>query len=137
MKVVGLDLGTVRIGVAVSDPGGIIASPHTVFVRSASEKKDHRALAELIGELGAERVVVGLPLSLDGGLGPAAQKIQAEVDRLTEVLGVPVDTWDERFSTVTAERSLREGKVNRRARREKVDKVAAAVILQSWLDGQA
>ena len=134
MRVVGLDLGSRRIGVAVSDPSGTVASPHAVIERSGDEGADHIAIAAMIISLAAERVVVGLPLSLDGTLGPAARAAQAEVDALAAVVPVPVETHDERLTTVTAERALRVQKVRARDRRRVVDKVAAAVILQSWLD---
>lgn len=85
----------------------------------------------------AELVVVGLPRSLDGGEGPAARGAIAEAKALANVVGVPVETHDERFTTVSAERSLREGGVRGPDRRRVVDKVAAAVMLQSWLDARA
>jgi putative Holliday junction resolvase len=134
VRVVGLDLGTRRIGVAVSDPSGTIASPLHVLERSGDAVADRRRLAELVREVGAERVVVGLPLSLSGATGPAAQATLAEVAHLAAALGVPVETCDERLSTVSAQGTLRTLGVKGHARRRSVDKVAAAVILQSWLD---
>lgn len=131
-----LDLGARRIGVAVSDPSGTLASPYEVIQRSGSAGADHRRVAQLVEEAGAERVVVGLPLSLDGRAGPAARKALAEVDELTEALDVPVETVDERFSTVTADRSMIERGMKAPARRKVVDQVAAAVLLQTWLDGR-
>ncbi len=133
-RVVGVDLGSRRIGLAVSDPSGTIASPHTVLQRSGDRALDHRAIAALVEEVGAERVVVGLPLSLDGGLGPAARAARAEADELAAVVGVPVETFDERLTTVTAERVLAEQGLRAEERRLVVDKVAAAVLLQAWLD---
>lgn len=130
----GLDLGSRRIGVAVSDRSGTLASPHSVLTRGPDVDTDHAAIAALVAELGAERVVVGLPLSLDGTAGPAAVAVRDEIDILTANLGVPVEAHDERFTTVTAERALTAQKVRARDRRHVVDKVAAAVILQSWLD---
>jgi putative Holliday junction resolvase len=89
-----------------------------------------------LGEgLGVERVVVGLPLSMDGSVGPAAEAALDEVGALRQALPVPVETWDERLTTVSAERSLRERGVRARDQRRTVDQVAAAVLLQSWLDG--
>ena len=131
---IGLDLGGRRIGVAVSDSGGAVATPYSVLPRSRVRATDHAALAALVAELEAERVVVGLPLSLDGTMGPAARAMAQEADELGEVVDVPVETWDERLTTVTADRSLREMKVKGKARRQVVDQVAAAVMLQSWLD---
>ena len=134
MRVVGLDLGGRRIGVAVSDASGTVASPHSVLERRGDIATDHAAIAALIAELGAERVVVGLPLSLDGTVGPAASAVRDEIEALAALLPVPVEAHDERFTTVTAERALTAQKVRARDRRRVVDKVAAAVILQSWLD---
>lgn len=136
MRALGLDLGTKRIGVAVSDRSGTIASPLTVLPRSRSQGEDHARIAELVRDEEAECVVVGLPLSLSGADGPAARAARAEAERLATVVGVPVETHDERLTTVTAERSLVAGGVRGPARRQLVDKVAAAVILQSWLDAR-
>lgn len=141
MRVLGVDLGTRRIGLAVSDPGGRLASPAGCVERSGDRGADHARLAATVAELAAEAVVVGLPLSLSGGTGPAARAALEEVDQLREVLSVPVHTQDERFTTVTAARSLREagprpGSTRARARRRRgaLDEAAAAVLLQSWLD---
>jgi putative Holliday junction resolvase len=136
MRAIGLDLGSRRIGVAVSDRSGTIASPLTVIVRSGDENADHGRIAALLAEEEAERVVVGLPLSLDGSIGPAARGAIAEAERLSSVVAVPVETFDERLTTVTAERTLREQGVKTRAGRGVVDKVAAAVMLQAWLERQ-
>lgn len=89
----------------------------------------------MVREVGAERVVVGLPLSLSGAAGPAAVAAAAEAEALAAVVGVPVETWDERLTTVSAERALRSGGVRGRAGRRVVDQAAAAVLLQAWLDG--
>jgi putative Holliday junction resolvase len=131
-RVLGLDLGTRRIGVAVSS--GTIATPHSVLERSRDRTDDHAAIAALVDEVGAERVVVGLPLSLDGTMGPAATAVAEEAVALGDVLAVPVETYDERLTTVTADRSLSSLGLKGQARRRVVDKVAAAVILQAWLD---
>jgi putative pre-16S rRNA nuclease len=136
MRVLGLDLGTKRIGVAVSDRSGTIASPLAVIERGSSRAADHARIADLVRAEEAERVVVGLPISLSGGDGPAARAARSEVVRLATVVGVPVETHDERLTTVTAERQLAERGVRGPDRRRVVDKVAAAVILQSWLDSR-
>ncbi|MGH9225090.1 MAG: Holliday junction resolvase RuvX [Acidimicrobiales bacterium] len=137
MRAVGVDLGQRRIGIAVSDSAGITAVPHATLPRSGGgPDADHRALAAVVGELAAECVVVGLPLSLDGSRGSAARIVEAEAAALGAVLPVPVELVDERFTTVTANRSLAGGGVRGRARRHKVDEVAATVLLQTWLDGQ-
>ena len=133
-RAVALDIGTRRIGVALSDSGGTVATPYEVVTRSGDQTRDHGRIAALVAEADATIVVVGLPLSLDGSVGPAAQAILAEADELRAALGVPVVTWDERLSTVEAERSLRAMGVRQGQRRQVVDQVAATVILQSWLD---
>lgn len=136
MRVVGVDLGARRIGVAVSDPTGFLASAYEVLDRAATHTDDHRRLAEVVTEVGATMVVVGHPLSLDGTSGPAARLVEAEVDELRAALPVPVELYDERFSTVSAHRSMRAQGLNERKRRKVVDQVAAAVFLQSWLDSR-
>jgi putative holliday junction resolvase len=136
MRVIGLDLGSKRIGVAVSDRSGTIASPLTVLQRTGSRALDHKAIAALVEEEEAEGVVIGLPLSLDGSMGPAAQAAVAEAGEISSVVTVPVETFDERLTTVTADRSLMEARMRAEARRRVVDKVAAAVMLQTWLDGR-
>ena len=136
MRVLALDLGTRRIGVAVSDASGTIASPLTVLERTGSVEQDHRRITALVAEEEAVRVVVGLPLSMDGSVGRAAQSALDEAAALAAVVGVPVETFDERLTTVSANRSLLEARMRREARRRLVDKVAAAVMLQSWLDAR-
>jgi putative Holliday junction resolvase len=133
-RVVGLDLGSRRVGIAVSDPSGTVASPHGVIERSGDVEADRAAIAALVDALGAARVIVGLPISLDGTTGPAARAAQQEAEALSALVAVPVETHDERLTTVTAERVLVEHGVRTRARRRAVDKIAAAVMLQSWLD---
>lgn len=135
MRVVGVDLGTKRVGVAVSDGGGRVATAHTVLQRSGDDDADRAALAALVADLGAEAVVVGLPLSLDGTAGPAARWAEAEARALAALVDVPLHLHDERLSTVTASRPPSTG--SGRARRKRpVDDAAAAVVLQSWLDGR-
>lgn len=135
-RAVGLDLGSVRIGVAASDAGGVLASPRTTVRRTGDRAGDHRRLAALVAEEGAEVVVVGLPLSLDGSVGRAAQLVLDELDELAAALRVPVVTHDERFTTATAHERLAAAGRRSRARREVVDQSAAAVLLQAWLDGR-
>jgi putative Holliday junction resolvase len=134
LRALGIDLGSKRIGVAVSDAGGVLASPRTTVVRSGDREHDHRRIAALVVEEEAEVVVVGLPRSLDGSAGPAAAAVLGEVERLAVVLAVPVVTHDERFTTVTAHEQLRAAGMGGRRRRVVVDQQAAAVLLQSWLD---
>jgi putative Holliday junction resolvase len=135
LRAVGIDLGSKRVGVAVSDPTGTLASPHAVLQRSGSHVEDHRRIAAIVEEYEAGVVVVGHPLSLDGRSGPAARLVEAEVDELRTSLEVPVELYDERFTTVTADRSMLERNMKADARRKVVDQVAAAVLLQSWLEG--
>ena len=137
IRAIGIDLGSKRIGVAVSDLSGTIAGPLTVVKRAKSEKLDHEALRNIVRDEEAEIVVVGLPLTLAGEIGRAAEAAIAESKRLATVLDVPVVTFDERLTTVSAERTLLEANMNAQARRRVVDKVAAAVMLQSWLDERA
>lgn len=136
MRVVGVDLGSKRIGVAVSDPGGVLATPLEVISRTRDAAAHRRRLAAIVAELEADVVVVGLPLSMDGSVGRAAADAQAEAEALAQVVGVPVETFDERLTTVTAERSMMERNMNAAARRKVVDRVAAAVMLQAWLDSR-
>ena len=136
-RVLGLDLGSKRVGIAVSDRSGMIATPLSVLQRSGSERRDHEVIAKLVVEEECERIVVGLPLSLDGSVGRAAKSAIDEARRLATVVNVPVETYDERLTTVSAERVLMEAKMRADARRRVVDKVAAAVMLQSWIDRQA
>lgn len=131
---IGIDLGSKRIGVAASDASGTLASPVTVIRRSGNERKDHQAIAEIVAEYEAVAVVVGLPISLSGELGPAARAAADEANRLASVVGVPVHTHDERLTTKTADAALMQNKMKAQARRRIIDQVAAAVMLQSWLD---
>ena len=137
MRAIGVDLGAKRIGIALSNSDGTVATPWTKVDRTGDRAQDHRRIAALADEAEAECVVVGLPLSLDGSIGPAAAGVLEEVDQLRAVLRVPVETYDERLTTVTAERVLREQGVTGRRRRQVVDQVAASVFLQAWLDAGA
>ena len=140
MRILALDLGTRRIGVAVCDAGGIMATPYSTIERSGDAVADRARVAAAVEEVGARLVVVGLPLSMDGRTGPAASGALREAEALREILDVPVETHDERLSSVTANRVLAEAGVRgrRRSRAARhsgaVDQVAAAVVLQSWLD---
>jgi putative Holliday junction resolvase len=135
-RVLGLDVGTRRLGVAVSDPTGTVASPLATIPRRAPAE-DARALAALAAEQEATTVVVGLPVTLAGREGPAARTVRAYLAELAPLLpGLALELADERLSTVAAERALVGGGVRRRARREVVDQVAASVFLQTWLDAR-
>ncbi|HZP42822.1 MAG TPA: Holliday junction resolvase RuvX [Candidatus Binatia bacterium] len=132
MRVAALDVGEARIGVAVSDALGITAHGIGV-VKRVGGRRDLEALAEMLRPYEPERLVVGLPLSLDGTEGPQAAKVRAFATRAAEHLGLPLEFWDERLTTVEAERVLVAADVSRRRRRDLVDKVAATIILQSYL----
>lgn len=134
MRAVGLDLGSKRIGVALSDSGGSLALPYETLHRSGDRRTDHARIADLVDELGAEVVVVGMPRSLDGSEGPAARRTRTEVRQLADLLHVEVETYDERFTTVSASRMLRQAGVSGERQRKVVDASAAAVMLQAWLD---
>lgn len=132
-RILGLDYGTRRIGVAVSDPSHLTAHPLCVI---RTERTDVGArLRALVAEHDVERIVVGLPVSLSGEEGPAAARARRFAASVAETTGLPVDLSDERFTTRTAEEALIEGRVRRRRRRDLVDKVAAAVMLGHYLDG--
>ena len=134
MRCLGVDLGSKRIGIAVSDSNGTVATPIDVVHRSGDRVRDHRAIAALAEEWEVELIVVGLPLQLSGEAGSAARAALAEVEELRDVTGRPVETYDERLTTVTAQRSIIEMGLSAEARKRSVDKIAAAVMLQAWLD---
>ncbi|MEY3588368.1 MAG: hypothetical protein RJA47_964 [Actinomycetota bacterium] len=136
MRVIGVDLGSKRIGVAVSDFTGSVASPLTVVLRAKSKRVDHDAIARIVRDEEAEAIVVGLPLNMDGSRGSAAKAAVAEAEQISTVAGVPAYLHDERLTTVTAERALKEANMRAEDRRNVVDKIAAAVLLQSWLDAR-
>jgi putative Holliday junction resolvase len=136
-RVAALDLGARRIGVAISDSGRTLASPWGTIERSGDAEADRRAVLDAVREVEASLVVVGLPLSLSGEAGPAARAAldeAASLRALFEPLGVAVETVDERFTTVEAERSLAAAGRRGKAARQVVDSAAAMVLLQAWLD---
>ncbi len=135
MRVLGLDHGERRIGAALSDALGITASPLTV-IEHTSDEGDADAVAALARERDVEAVVVGVPISLDGSIGPQAKRAAYFARLLSGRLGMPVDMIDERLSTREAERKLAEGGRRRSRRREAVDAAAAAVLLQAYLDSK-
>lgn len=131
--VLALDYGTRRIGLAVSDPDGRFAFPAGVLTRR-SLARDLAALDELARERAATRLLIGLPLHLDGRRGPEAQAVQRFAEALGEATGLPVELLDERWTTLEAERALRQTVPDGRRRREKVDAAAAAILLRTWLE---
>ena len=138
-RVLGIDLGSRRVGLALSDPGRVIASPLSVLTRGKTLADDHQRIVALAVEWEVTLIVVGLPLSLTGKDGPAAIAARSEVDTLQALAGaqLPVVLHDERLTTITAQRSLRDAGVRGRDQTAIVDKVAAAVMLQAFLDGAA
>jgi putative Holliday junction resolvase len=137
MRALAVDWGTVRIGLATCDAGGRLASPHSTIENGRDLPAVRRRIAAIVAEEEVEVVVVGHPLSLDGSRGPAARAVEAQAAALAEVLPVPVVLHDERLTTVTAHRLLAASGADGRQRRRVVDQAAAAVLLQTWLDGGA
>ena len=135
MRVLGLDIGETRVGVAVSDAEGRVALPLTVLDARALTA-DAAPLARLVEDYEAGMLVVGVPLTLGGDEGPQANDVRERAERLSETVGVPVAYWDERLSSAEARRAMREAGLTEREQRGALDKVAAALILQGWLDAR-
>jgi putative Holliday junction resolvase len=135
VRVLALDLGSKRVGVAVSDTTATLASPLTTLQRSGDLARDHAGVAALVADEDAALVLVGIPLNMDGSRGPAARAAEAEAETLAAALPVRVVLVDERLTTVSADRALMEQGKRAPERRRVVDRVAAAVMLQAWLDG--
>lgn len=134
VRVLGLDLGSKRIGVAVSDSSATIASPLMVIQRSKRLAEDHANIRRVADEEEVDVIVIGLPITMAGEMGPAARAVTVESEAIATATGRPVELFDERMTTVTADRVLKEADLSASARRKFVDKVAAAVMLQTWLD---
>jgi putative Holliday junction resolvase len=135
-RLLGIDYGLARLGLALSDERQIVALPYKVF---KAERAAVRTVAALLKEIEAmpsplQEIVVGLPLMMDGRSGLLADEVQHFVALLKEAVTIPVVLWDERLTTVQAERSLREGSLSRKKRSQKVDSVAAVLLLQSYLN---
>jgi len=137
MKVIGLDLGEKRIGVAVSDESGRIALPTATLPGDQPACEIISDILNLADQHGAERIVIGMPTSLSGEAGPAAQKAAQFARALAAKTNLQVITWDERLTTALAEKTMVAADVKRRQRRQKIDKVAATLILQNYLDAHA
>lgn len=134
-KALGIDLGDARVGVAVSDDLGMLAHPlETISTQSTNVVKRVLALA---GERSVETIIVGMPRNMNGSHGPAADKAKAFIEELRRETTLPIMAWDERLSTVSAQRALQEAGRNTRKQKSVIDQVAAQIILQSWLDSQA
>jgi len=132
MAILGLDVGEKRIGVALAE--GLLAIPLTVIDRRV-EETDMELIMALVEEYKAERIVVGLPRLMNGDIGTQAEETLSFSGALAQHVDIPVDTWDERLSTVTAERLLIDTGMKRKKRKGKIDAMAAAIILQAYLDG--
>lgn len=136
MRILALDHGTVRIGVAISDELGMLAHPLD-FLPAEPMADFLKRLAALIPEREVALIVVGMPRNMDGSYGPAAQKVEAFVHLLRETIAIPVRTWDERLTSLQAHRMLAETGAREKERRGRVDSSAAAILLQSFLDAQS
>jgi putative Holliday junction resolvase len=134
-RTLALDFGDRRIGIALSDPLGLAASPLMTLERT-SWARDFDRIRDLVRENEVRRIVVGLPLDMDGGKGARARLTESFMDRLRGATGLPVIPWDERLTTVQAERILLSGDVSRARRRQVVDQVAAVIVLQAYLDSR-
>ena len=135
-RVLGVDVGDRRIGLALSDSGGILASPLTIIEHS-TEQQDIAAILAVVKERGAGRIVVGLPRLMNGDIGPQAQKVQAFAEAMRAVTPIPIEYRDERLTTVEAQRLKQETGSHKKNRNIRYDAMAAAVILQDYLEEQA
>ena len=135
MRIMGLDLGDKRIGVAVSDPLGFTAQGKAV-IESQDKASDIKHISSLAKEYNIEKIVVGLPKNMNNSIGPRAEKTLDFVSLLKKELSIPIITWDERLTTKEAERTLIEADLSRKKRKEVIDKMAAMIILQNYLDSQ-
>ena len=133
MRILAIDHGTKRMGIAISDEMRTIAQPLEYIAAEPLDKFFDR-LAQIIADKQISLIVVGVPRNMDGTYGPAAARVQEFVTALKEAVTVPIKTWDERLTSVQANRYLIEADVRRSRRKEKVDKTAAAILLQSYLD---
>ena len=134
MRKMALDVGTVRIGIATSDPMGIIASGYETYTRTGDSEKDMTYIANLAKEKGCDTFVIGLPLNMDGTEGEKVKEIRAFADELSKYSPLKICFQDERWSTVSAEKALLESSMRRDKRKKVIDKVAATIILQTYLD---
>ena len=133
MRSLGLDIGDKRIGVALSDPGGILASPLTIVSRQ-DDKTDIEAILKIVSQNQVAKIIVGLPLSMNGKAGKQAERVKDFTRELCRYTDIPVELRDERLSTVSARRMMREGNNRRAGKKMRYDAAAAAIILQGYLD---
>jgi putative holliday junction resolvase len=135
MKILGFDFGSKTIGVAISDDLFLTAQVLTSIQRTTLEK-DLAVIVGLVNEYQVQEIVVGLPINMDGSTGESARKAEAFIDKLRETFSIKIIPWDERLSTVAAERILLEGDLSRKKRRKVIDRLSAAIILQGYLDSR-
>ena len=135
MRVLAIDHGTKRMGIALSDPSGMIALP-LEFIPAEPFNNFLERLKTLIREKEVDLILVGMPRNMDGSYGPAAAKVREFIAVLKETIAIPVQTWDERLTSAQANRFLIQADVSRKNRKEKVDQAAAAILLQSFLDSR-
>ncbi len=135
MRVLAIDHGTKRMGIALSDPSGMIALP-LEFIPAEPFNAFLDRLKTLIREKEVEMILIGMPRNMDGSYGPAAAKVREFVAVLKETIAIPIQTWDERLTSAQANRFLIQADVSRKNRKEKVDQAAAAILLQSFLDSR-
>jgi RNAse H-fold protein YqgF len=135
MKILGLDLGSKTIGVAISDDLVLTAQVLTSIKRTVLAK-DLADILALVNEYQVQEIVVGLPINMDGTKGESARQAEAFIEKLRETLLIKIIPWDERLSTVAAERILLEGDLSRKKRRKVIDRLSAAIILQGYLDSR-
>jgi len=133
MRILGIDFGTKTIGLAVSDELGMLAHGAGT-IRRSSLKQDLAELEKRIKEYNIQKIVIGLPLNMDGSLGASAQQVLAFTENIRKQCKLPVETWDERLSTVEAQNILLEANMSRKKRKKIIDTVAASIILQGYLD---
>jgi putative holliday junction resolvase len=133
MRVLALDHGTKRVGLAISDEMGMIAQPLT-FLLAEPISELLEGLKKVVSEKNVEVILVGIPRNMDGSYGPAAEKARKFVEQLKGALTIPIRTWDERLTSVQANRAMIEGGLRREQRKLKADQTAAAILLQSYLD---
>ncbi len=132
-RIMGLDVGDRKIGVALSDPGGILASPLTIIDR-VDEGKDINTILEIINQRQVEKIIVGLPRSMDGSIGEQARKVEAFVQLLSQQTRLPIEFRDERLTTVSARRLMQAASTRKSKKKARDDAIAAALILQGYLD---
>lgn len=133
MRVLALDHGTVRIGVALSDELKMIATP-LEYIPAEPFTDFLIRLKQLLSDKEVEQIIIGMPRNMDGSYGPAAEKVREFIEKLRDEVTIPIRTWDERLTSSQANRILIQGNVRRDKRKETVDKMAAAILLQSYLD---